>query len=90
MDKVNEEDFEPIFVVGLYKGNPAVRTLSYEEGLSSLHVSGMMTAILDCVVDLVDEQDQAKFEKDIIDSFIVFAETRYGNSNKYKLEDDDD
>jgi hypothetical protein len=87
-DKAREEDFEPILVVGLFKGNPAVRTLDYGDSLRATQIAGFMTAILDCMVDMVDEQDQTEFEQNILEAFNVFVEHRYSNTNKYKIEDE--
>jgi len=87
--KANDDDFVPVFIVGLYKDNPAVKTLDYGEGLSSIQIAGFMTAILDCVVDLVDECNQTEFEEEILEAFKTFISDRFGHTNKYKLEDDE-
>jgi hypothetical protein len=86
-NKANEDDFVPVLVAGLYKGNPAVRTLDFEEGVSSTQVAGFLTAILDCMVDVVDEQDQIEFEEQILEAFKIFTKDRFGNTNKYKLDE---
>ena len=52
-EKAREEDFEPILEVGLFKGNPAVRTLNYDNMLRSTQIAGFMVAILDCMVDMM-------------------------------------
>lgn len=84
-DKAREEDFEPVLVVGLYRGNPAVRTLDYNGNLRATQIAGFMTAILDCMVDMVDEQDQVEFEENILDAFEVFVKDRYDHTNKYQM-----
>ena len=88
-NKAKDEDFVPVMVVGLYKGNPAVRTLECEEGVSSTQVAGFMTAILDCIVDTVDEHEQTQFEEEILEAFEVFVTNRFENTNKYKIEEDE-
>jgi hypothetical protein len=88
-DKAKDEDFVPVMVVGLYKGNPAVRTLECEEGVSSTQVAGFMTAMLDCIVDTVDEHEQTQFEEEILEAFEVFVTNRFENTNKYKIEEDE-
>jgi hypothetical protein len=87
-DKAKDEDFVPVMIAGLYKGNPAVRTLECEEGVSSTQVAGFMTAILDCIVDTVDEHEQAQFEDEILEAFEVFVANRFENTNKYKIEEE--
>jgi hypothetical protein len=84
-DKAKEEDFVPVLQVGLFRGNPAVRTLDYEDNLRATQIAGFMTAILDCMVDMVDEQDQLEFEENILDAFELFVKDRYDHTNKYKL-----
>jgi hypothetical protein len=86
-DKAKEEDFEPVLVVGLFRGNPAVRTLDYEDSLRATQIAGFMTAILDCMVDMVEEQDQVEFEENILEAFNLFLDNRFENTNKYKLEE---
>ena len=88
MKHANPEDFTSILVVGLYKGNPAVRTLDYNDNLRATQIAGFMTAILDCMVGMVDECDQNQFEQDILTAFEVFVENRFENTNKYKLDND--
>jgi len=87
-NKAKEEDFTPVFVVGIYKGNPAVRTLDYPDSLRSTQIAGFMTAILDCVVDMVEEQDQVEFEQDILEAFEIFVKHRFENTSKYKIEEE--
>lgn len=87
--KAKDEDFIPVFIVGMYRGNPAVRTLDYEDNLRSTQIAGFMTAILDCVVDMVDEQDQTEFEEQILEAFEIFVANRFENTNKYKIEEND-
>jgi hypothetical protein len=87
MNSANEEDFVPILVSGLYKGNPAVRTLNYDDTLRATQVAGFMVAILDCMVDLVDEKDQTEFEENILEAFELFIENRFENTSKYKLKE---
>jgi hypothetical protein len=84
-NNAKEEDFVPILVSGLYKGNPAVRTLDYEGTLRSTQVAGFMVAILDCMVDLVDEKDQTEFEKNILEAFELFIDNRFENLSTYKI-----
>ena len=72
----------------MYKGNPAVRTLDYDDALRSTQIAGFMTAILDCVVDMVDEQDQTEFEEQILEAFEIFVANRFENTNKYKIEEE--
>ena len=84
-DKAKEEDFVPVLRVGLFRGNPAVRTLDYEDNLRATQIAGFMTAILDCMVDMVDEQDQLEFEENILEAFELFVKDRYDHTNKYKL-----
>jgi hypothetical protein len=83
-----DEDFVPIFIAGVYKGNPAVRTLSYEEGITSSQVAGIMTALLDCVVDSVPDNIQTSFEQEIIETFNNFIENRFNHTNKYIIKED--
>jgi len=87
-DKAKDEDFIPVFIIGMYKGNPAVRTLDYDDTLRSTQIAGFMTAILDCVVDMVDEQDQTEFEEQILEAFEIFVANRFENTNKYKIEEE--
>jgi hypothetical protein len=87
MNKAREEDFESVLVVGLYDGNPAVRTLEYNKSLRATQIAGFMVAILDCMVDMVDEQDQLEFEDNILEAFEVFIKNRFEHTNKYKFED---
>lgn len=87
-DKARDEDFVPVFIVGMYKGNPAIKTLDYDDNLRSTQIAGFMTAILDCVVDMVDEQDQVQFEEDILEAFEVFVANRFENTNRYKIEEE--
>jgi len=87
-DKARDEDFIPVFIIGMYKGNPAVRTLDYDDTLRSTQIAGFMTAILDCVVDMVDEQDQTEFEEQILEAFEIFVANRFENTNKYKIEEE--
>lgn len=89
MNDANEEDFVPILVSGLYKGNPAVRTLDYDGSLRATQVAGFMVAILDCMVDLVDEQDQVEFEENILEAFELFIDNRFENTSKYKIKSDE-
>ena len=88
-DKAREEDFEPILVAGLFKGNPAVRTLDYDDSLRATQIAGFMVAILDCMVDMVEEKDQTEFEENILEAFEMFLENRFENTNKYKIEKED-
>ena len=88
-NEANEEDFVPILVSGLYNGNPAVRTLDYDGSLKATQVAGFMVAILDCMVDLVDEQDQVEFEENILEAFQVFVDNRFENTSKYKIKDNE-
>jgi hypothetical protein len=87
MDNAKEEDFVPVFILGMYNGNPAVRTLDYDDSLRSTQIAGFMTAILDCVVDMVDEQDQTEFEEQILQAFEVFVDNRFENTNKYRIDE---
>lgn len=87
-NKANDNDFVPIFIVGMYKDNPAIKTLDYDDSLRSTQIAGFMTAILDCVVDMVDEQDQVQFEQDILEAFEVFVANRFENTNRYKIEEE--
>jgi len=87
--KAKEENFDPVLVVGLYDGNPAVRTLDYDKGLRATQIAGFMTAILDCMVDMVDEQDQVEFEEDILEAFNIFIKGRFEHTNKYRFEDNE-
>jgi hypothetical protein len=87
-NKARDEDFVPVFVVGMFKGNPAIKTLDYDDSLRSTQIAGFMTAILDCVVDMVDEQDQVQFEEDILEAFEVFVANRFENTNRYKIEEE--
>jgi hypothetical protein len=87
MNKANDEDFTPVMVVGMYRDNPAVRTLDYNDSLHSAQIAGFMTAILDCVVDMVDEQDQVQFEEDILEMFNYFIKNRFANTKKYKIQE---
>lgn len=87
-NKARDEDFVPVMIVGLYKGNPAVRTLECEEGVSSTQVAGFMTAILDCIVDTVDEQEQTQFEEEILKAFEIFIKDRFEYTNKYRIENE--
>lgn len=89
-NKAKEEGFEPILVVGLYKGNPAVRTLDYNGSLRATQIAGFMAAILDCTVDMVDEKDQIEFEENILEAFEMFLENRFENTNKYQIKKEDD
>ena len=89
MNNANEEDFVPILVSGFYKNNPAVRTLDYDGSLRATQVAGFMVAILDCMVDLVDEQDQVEFEENILEAFELFIENRFENTSKYKIKSDE-
>lgn len=86
-DKAKEEDFEPVLVVGLFKGNPAVRTLDYADDLRATQIAGFMTAILDCMVDMVDEKDQTEFEENILEAFELFVKDRYDHTDKYQIEE---
>ena len=88
-NKAREEDFEPILVAGLFKGNPAVRTLDYDDSLRATQIAGFMVAILDCMVDMVEEKDQTEFEENILEAFEMFLENRFENTNKYKIEKED-
>jgi hypothetical protein len=83
--KAREEDFEPVLVVGLFRGNPAVRTLDYDNSLRATQIAGFMTAILDCMVDMVEEQDQLEFEENILEAFELFVKDRFENTNKYQM-----
>jgi len=85
MNDAREEDFVPILVSGLYQGNPAVRTLDYDNTLRATQVAGFMVAILDCMVDMVDEKDQTEFEDNILEAFKLFLDNRFENTNKYKI-----
>lgn len=87
-NKAREEDFEPVLVVGLFEGNPAVRTLDYANSLRATQIAGFMTAILDCMVDMVEEQDQLEFEENILEAFELFVKDRYDHTNKYKIEEE--
>jgi hypothetical protein len=87
MEKANPDDFVPVFVLGMYKDNPAIRTLEYEEGLTSTQIAGFLTAIIDCMVDMVEEKDQTQYEEDILSAFQIFVENRHSNTNKYSLEE---
>lgn len=87
-DNARDEDFVPVLVVGLYKGNPAVRTLDCEEGVTSTQVAGFMTAILDCIVDTVDEHEQTQFEDEILQAFEIFIKDRFEYTNKYRIGDE--
>ena len=88
-DRAKEEDFIPVLVVGLFKGNPAVKTLNYDDILRSTQIAGFMTAILDCMVDMVEEEDQIEFESNILEALDVFIKDRHEHTNKYKIQDDD-
>jgi len=88
MDKAKDEDFMPALIVGFYKGNPAVRTLDVKDGLTSTQIAGFMTAILDCMVDMVDEKDQNQFERNVLAAFEIFVENRFANTHKYKIEEE--
>ena len=83
-----DEEFIPVFIAGLYRGNPAVKTLSYEEGITSSQVAGIMTALLDCVVDSVPDNIQTKFEQEIIETFNTFIENRFNYTNKFLIKED--
>ena len=87
-NKAKDEDFIPVMIVGLYKDNPAVRTLDYNDSLRSTQIAGFMTAILDCVVDMVDEQDQVEFEQDILEAFEIFVKHRFENTSRYRIEEE--
>jgi len=88
MDRANEEEFDPVLVAGLFRGNPAVRTLDYDGGLRATQIAGFMVAILDCMVDMVDEKDQTEFEDNILEAFDFFLKDRFEHTNKYKLDDE--
>jgi len=85
-NKAKGEDFIPVLVSGLYKGNPAVRTLDYDGSLRATQIAGFMVAILDCMVDMVEEQDQLEFEENILEAFELFVKDRYDHTNKYRIE----
>jgi hypothetical protein len=87
-NKAREEDFVPVLISGLFKGNPAVRTLDYSESLRATQIAGFMVAILDCMVDMVDEQDQLEFEENILEAFELFLDNRFENTNKYRIEEE--
>jgi hypothetical protein len=89
MNKANEEDFIPILVSGLYNGNPAVRTLDYDGSLKATQIAGFMVAIIDCMVDLVEERDQTEFEENILEAFEMFLENRFENTSKYNIKKDE-
>jgi hypothetical protein len=88
-NKAKEEDFIPVLTAGLYNGNPAIRTLDYDDSLRATQIAGFMVAILDCMVDLVDEQDQVEFEEQILEAFEVFVANRFENTSKYKIKSDE-
>jgi len=55
--------------------------------VDSTQIAGFMTAILDCMVDTVDEQYQVEFEEEILEAFNIFIKDRFEHTNKYKLEE---
>jgi hypothetical protein len=88
-NKAREEEFEPVLVVGMFRDNPAVRTLDYDHSLRATQIAGFMTAILDCMVDMVDEKDQIEFEDNILEAFEIFIKDRHEHTNKYQMGDED-
>ena len=89
MDKGNIEDFEPIFVVGLYNGNPAIK--ANEDMELTLHpvlVAGFMTALIECIIDRVPEPQQVEFEQATLKAFRKLVKTRFDRTNKFSVDPD--
>ena len=88
MDKGYIDKFKPVFVIGLYDGNPAIKPCCDEDMVyTTLGVAGMLTALVECVVDAVPEPDQVEFEQEVMKLFKKLVKTRYNRTNKLKLDE---
>jgi hypothetical protein len=87
MDKGNIDDFEPIFVIGLYKGNPAIKANhDLDLDLSPIRMAGFLTALVECIVDKVPEPLQVEFEQEALKLFRKLVKTRYERTNKLNID----
>ena len=88
-----KNDFVPVFVLGLYKNNPAIKTnvdLVTGVDLSSLKVAGLMVALVECVVDMLPESEQIKFEQETLKFFRKLVKTRFERTHKIQLDKDEE
>jgi hypothetical protein len=88
-DKPDYKDFCPYYIVGTYKGFPACNVLPMDSDkeLSPMIVSGMLTALLDSIIESLPENMQNYFEQTTLEVFSDMVKERYEHVTKYKLEE---
>ena len=57
-----------------------------ERALNPAMVAAMMTALLDAVINKIDDQDQIEWERSVIDYFNKMVDFRYAHSYKEMFE----
>lgn len=82
---VDPDDFVPILTLGVYKGNPACRTLDFTCDVGPITVAGFLTAVVECMVDQVPENKQIEFEADVMKTFRKIVKTRHERTGKFYL-----
>lgn len=87
--KVTLHNFKTHYIIGTYNGLPACSVLPMDDDyeVSPLLICGMMTALLDAVIETLPENIQSSFEEKTLDIFTDMFKERYEHVSKFKLED---
>ena len=76
---INEEDFDPQILLGLYKGSPAARSSSLTKSfkVSSAIAAAYMVAVFESMERYVPDSKQIEFEKDVLKYFKKLLKERH-------------
>ena len=85
---INEEDFEPQIVLGLYKGNPAARSSSLTKSfkVSSAIAAAYMVAVFEAMERYIPDSNQIEFESDVLKYFKKLLKERHERTTHHKTQ----
>jgi hypothetical protein len=92
---MNREDFTPIMNLGFIPDgkedgmmNPAVMVLNriYDVKFHPQVLAGMLTSVLECVIDILPENEQIDFEKKALKDFNKIVKHRHEHVDKFKID----
>lgn len=87
---MNKSDFTTIFEILLQNGNDRVGcSITSDFDMDVTVIAGAMVAILDAVLNQLDDCDQIQAEQQIVALFNEMVEERHAYTSKEILEDDD-
>lgn len=91
---MNTDDFITIMKLGFVPAdegskymNPAVLTTSgIKDALDPKVAAGLLVAVMECLVDNIEEKNQIKFEKDLLKNFKSMTSERHEHVSKLKFD----